>query len=83
MRGVDPMKKLLIFAFTLMLLAGCAVVTPYGTEYYFPLPPITIPITVAPYPGYFYWGWPGPGVCAYGCHPRFYGPAPHGPWRRW
>ena len=51
---VTLMKKLLMTIFALLLLSGCAVVTPYGTDVYVPAPPIA----VAPYPYSGHYGGP-------------------------
>lgn len=66
------MKKLLILALTLFMLAGCAVVTPYGSGIYVPVPEIA----VAPYPYSYYpyswYSW-GPGCCGHGYSYRSHG----------
>ncbi len=85
------MKKLLVLSFALSLFAGCAVVTPYGTSLYVPVPELA----VAPYPyaysyypypypyyhfGYPWYGW-RPGWGCRGCSYRFdghRGPPGHG-----
>jgi len=78
------MTKLPVLALTLFLLAGCAVVTPYGGGIYAPVPEIAVapypcpsyPFSYYPFYPYSWYAW-GPGCCAYGYSYRSYGY--HGP----
>jgi hypothetical protein len=77
-KKVEAMKKLLVLMVLVLTLSGCAVVTPYGTDFYVPLPGIA----VAPDP---YYGGPGyydyHGYYGYGYpHQSYYG---YGGCRRW
>ncbi len=65
------MKELVVLLFGTLLLAGCAVVTPYGTSLYVPDPEITILPFPYSYPYYPYGYYP------YASYPYY------SPWYAW